>query len=320
MCIINELAQSRTAADDRDSQAILAPLGTCVGRSDAPASAAAPPREAGAARTAPLLATLAQQTQARLRAIGAGHQTEFGTNRRLQATFDAHVGFFDALIARGASHQVIGQLLAEVGIAGADGAALPLGTVSGALSRARERARAAGATAPDRPTSPPLQASAAPRRPPQGPAGPRRSIPAPAEPAPAPGPTRKHAPWQPRFLNATTQTPPPRTRRTSSTVFGPDQQQEQIMSDTTKMKLAGSGLPQVIELSADATAVGKTTAAWRIRHHCDQHGVRTVMLTIKSRGVTRPQAYRREDVFIPTEDFRRARELNFFSALHGLFT
>lgn len=81
------------------------------------------------------------------------------------------------------------------------------------------------------------------------------------------------------------------------------------MSDTTKVKLTDTGLPQVIELSADATAVGKTTAAWRIRHHFDQHGIKTVMVTIESRGVTRSQAYRRNDIFISTEDFKRASEL-----------
>lgn len=97
--------------------------------------------------TASLLTALPSAAQARLRAVGDAHRTEFGTCRRYQAAFDEHVGFFDTLIARGASHAVIGKLLAEVGIARADGSPLPLGTISGALSRARERAAAAGSSA-----------------------------------------------------------------------------------------------------------------------------------------------------------------------------
>jgi hypothetical protein len=81
------------------------------------------------------------------------------------------------------------------------------------------------------------------------------------------------------------------------------------MSDTPSMKLTGSGLPQVIELSADGTAVGKTTTAWRIRHYCDRYGIKTVLVAIESRGNRRAQAYRRSDIFIATEDFKRAREL-----------
>ena len=67
--------------------------------------------------TASLLTALPSAAQARLRAVGDAHRTEFGTCRRYQAAFDEHVGFFDTLIARGASHAVIGKLLAEVGIA-----------------------------------------------------------------------------------------------------------------------------------------------------------------------------------------------------------
>ena len=74
-------------------------------------------------------------------------------------------------------------------------------------------------------------------------------------------------------------------------------------------KLTGTKLPQVIELSADATSVGKTTAAWRIRHYCDQRGIKTILVTIESRGITVGRALRPGDVVIATEDFRRAKEL-----------
>jgi hypothetical protein len=89
-----------------------------------------------------LLASLNHETQARLREMGAGHRTEFGTSRRIQATFDQYIGLIDELISRGADHNTIGELLAAVGIDRGNGSPLPLGTISGALSRARERARA----------------------------------------------------------------------------------------------------------------------------------------------------------------------------------
>lgn len=54
-----------------------------------------------------------------------GRYIAFGTNRDYQAAFDEHIAFFDELIARGASHKVIGKLLAEIGIAYPDGTALP---------------------------------------------------------------------------------------------------------------------------------------------------------------------------------------------------
>jgi hypothetical protein len=81
------------------------------------------------------------------------------------------------------------------------------------------------------------------------------------------------------------------------------------MSNAKRTKVSGAGLPRVIEFSADATGVGKTTAAWRLRHHCDRHGVKTMMVTIESRGVTHSQAHRQQDVIIATEDFKRAAEL-----------
>ena len=133
-----------------------------------------------------LLATLPEQTQARLRQIGAAHRTEFGTCRHYQAAFDEHLAFLEGLIGRGADHRIIGQLLAEVGIARADGSPLPLGTVSGALSRARERAAAAAAAAAAKPNSgdPPtgsaLQDAAGQRSPRPDTAGPRRATQVPA--------------------------------------------------------------------------------------------------------------------------------------------
>lgn len=79
------------------------------------------------------------------------------------------------------------------------------------------------------------------------------------------------------------------------------------MSDA--IRLTGTGLPQVIELTADATGVGKTMAAWRIRHYCDQRGIKTILVTIESRGIAATRAFRPADVVIYTEDFRRAKEL-----------
>lgn len=127
-----------------------------------------------------LLATLPEQTQARLRQIGAAHRTEFGTCRHYQTAFDEHLAFLEGLIGRGAGHRIIGQLLAEVGIARADGSPLPLGTVSGALSRARERAAAAKPNSGDPPTGSALQDAAGQRSPRPDTAGPRRATQVPA--------------------------------------------------------------------------------------------------------------------------------------------
>ncbi|MGY4466991.1 hypothetical protein ACVWWK_002673 [Bradyrhizobium sp. LB9.1b] len=59
-----------------------------------------------------------------------------------QEVFDDHLALFDYLAARGATAVMIGRMLSEVGIAREDGTPLPAGTVSSALSRARERAAA----------------------------------------------------------------------------------------------------------------------------------------------------------------------------------
>jgi hypothetical protein len=57
-----------------------------------------------------------------------------------QGVFDGHLALFDYLAARGATAVMIGRMLSEVGITREDGTPLPAGTVSSALSRARERA------------------------------------------------------------------------------------------------------------------------------------------------------------------------------------
>jgi hypothetical protein len=184
VAIIKDLAQPRKTTDNGDFSRISAPLGTRLGRRDAPpSSAVASASETTTQGAGSLLATLPRETQARLHAIGAGHRTEFGTSRRVQSAFDQHIGFLDTLIARGASHAVIAGLLADVGVARADGTALPIGTVSGALSRARERARATGADVSDQPASRPLQVPAGSRKPPQDHAGARRTVKAPTAPA-----------------------------------------------------------------------------------------------------------------------------------------
>lgn len=101
-----------------------------------------------------ILATLPEPVQARLRAIGSAHCTEFGTCRHYQIAFDENIDFLDDLIARGANHDIIRHLLAEVGVTRRDGSPLPLGTVSSALSRAHERAARSGSAAPAAPGRP----------------------------------------------------------------------------------------------------------------------------------------------------------------------
>lgn len=56
-----------------------------------------------------------------------------------QSIVETDLDLFEYLVDAGATATMIGQLLAEVGIVRADGSPLPPGTISSALSRARER-------------------------------------------------------------------------------------------------------------------------------------------------------------------------------------
>ena len=71
-----------------------------------------------------------------------------------QQVFDEHLHIFEFLAAQGATATMIGKILAEVGRVREDDTALPAGTVSSALSRARERAT----RRPDVPRHGPAQA------------------------------------------------------------------------------------------------------------------------------------------------------------------
>jgi hypothetical protein len=70
------------------------------------------------------------------------------------------------------------------------------------------------------------------------------------------------------------------------------------------MPLTAANLPLFIELTADATGVGKSFSAWRIRHHLDQAGIANVMVRIETRGVS--TKLRKHDVAIAVEDFAQA--------------
>jgi hypothetical protein len=72
--------------------------------------------------------------------IGVGREALRRYGYSYQQVFDDHLEIFTFLAAQGATATMIGQMLGEVGIVRADGSALPAGTVSSALSRARERA------------------------------------------------------------------------------------------------------------------------------------------------------------------------------------
>jgi hypothetical protein len=86
----------------------------------------------------PLIDRLPQHKQDELIAIGREALRRFGY--AYQQVFDEHLQIFTFLAAQGATATMIGKMLAEVGIVRKDGSALPAGTVSSALSRARERA------------------------------------------------------------------------------------------------------------------------------------------------------------------------------------
>jgi hypothetical protein len=80
--------------------------------------------------------------------IGIGRRARGLFGRAFQRVFDENLPIFEYLVDQGATAAILAQLLAEVGIARDDGTALPEGTVTSALSRARERAARAPVTAP----------------------------------------------------------------------------------------------------------------------------------------------------------------------------
>ena len=94
--------------------------------------------------TGPLLDRLPPESRQRLLQIGGEGRGVFGLVR-FQTIFEANFSLFEYLATAGATAVMIGQLLAEVGVTREDGTPLPPGTVSGALSRARERAARAPA-------------------------------------------------------------------------------------------------------------------------------------------------------------------------------
>lgn len=138
----------------------------------------------------PLLGRLPEPVQARFRQIGGNARNLLGDLREFQDICATEVSFFDGLVAGGITHALLGELLAEVGIGQPDGTALPLGSISSALSRARKRAGAVGFATPASGTL--LQSPAAPGLTLQRPAEPGCVLPLPAEPgAPLGKPERR---------------------------------------------------------------------------------------------------------------------------------
>ncbi|UQR64594.1 hypothetical protein LRP30_04630 [Bradyrhizobium sp. C-145] len=94
--------------------------------------------------TGRLLDRLPPEPRQRLLQLGSEGRGVFGV-ACFQSIFEAHFSLFEYLATAGATAVMIGQLLAEAGITREDGTPLPAGTVSSALSRARERAARAPA-------------------------------------------------------------------------------------------------------------------------------------------------------------------------------
>lgn len=137
-----------------------------------------------------VLGRLPAPVQTRFREIGRNARNLLGELRGFQDVCDAEVSFFDGLVADGITQSVLGGLLAEVGIAQPDGTALPLGSISSALSRARKRAGAVGHPAPA--SGKLLQSPAAPGSILRGPAESGCVLPLPAEPGALGKPECRH--------------------------------------------------------------------------------------------------------------------------------
>jgi D-serine deaminase-like pyridoxal phosphate-dependent protein len=89
--------------------------------------------------TSSVVDRLPPEPRERLLQIGREGRGIFGS-ARFQSIFEAHLSFFEYLTSAGATAVQIGRLLAAVGVTRDDGTPLPAGTVTSALSRARERA------------------------------------------------------------------------------------------------------------------------------------------------------------------------------------
>jgi hypothetical protein len=171
----------------------------------------------------PMLDRLPVAERDRLILIGRQARGLFG-RLDVQHVFDAHLDMFEFLVRSGATASVIGMLLSEVGITRKDGSALPSGTISSALSRARERASRSLAAPLADPQHPAIHGKALHRDAPPGTglqihAGTGMAMPRSAEPAPAaapairsigvPPPRPSDLPAQPTLLS-------PETRRSAA--------------------------------------------------------------------------------------------------------
>jgi hypothetical protein len=103
--------------------------------------------------TAHLVDRLPPEPRERLLQIGREGRGIFGA-ARFQSIFETHLSLFEYLASAGATAVQVGHLLAAVGITRDDGTPLPAGTVSSALSRARERAARAAASVRQPPAEP----------------------------------------------------------------------------------------------------------------------------------------------------------------------
>ncbi|MBP1095986.1 hypothetical protein ABIE85_005262 [Bradyrhizobium diazoefficiens] len=95
--------------------------------------------EASTAPRKALFNRLPREFRDELITIGRRAKTMFG-RIRFQDVFDENLSLFERLAANGATAADIGEVLAAAGVARRDGSVLPEGTVTSALSRARERA------------------------------------------------------------------------------------------------------------------------------------------------------------------------------------
>lgn len=115
--------------------------------------------EASTAHRKALFNHLPRELRDELITLGRRAKNMFG-RIRFQAVFDQNLQLLEQLAANGATAADIGELLAAAGVMRKDGTALPEGTVSSALSRARERAGRAAAPFQPAGSGMPLQSPA----------------------------------------------------------------------------------------------------------------------------------------------------------------
>jgi len=96
----------------------------------------------------PLVARLSAPLRTRLMRLADDAVNPVGARRPIQSIIDRHLDLFEDLLAADVGYDAISRLLGEIGVVDRTGRPLPIGSLSSAVSRGRDRRPAAEARRP----------------------------------------------------------------------------------------------------------------------------------------------------------------------------